>query len=242
MKSSKPSDIFKPFKDLKFLLDKKALSTARRKKNCIEVHRIVKTDIEKESQLFLNAMEGVKPFLNKNITQDLSVAIFEKGVETDTEPETMVMLKHLVESGKGFVVADTPEYMEGLGYKVHPDIAKRLHRGDFAIQGEIDLHGLTAKEAHREFDFFLKEAIRNGKRGVRIIHGRGLSSASKPVLKTKVFQWLTSGPWRKWVIAFSSARLCDGGAGATYVLLRQRPVTKRLRKQKNARLLNFINA
>ncbi len=55
------------------------------------------------------------------------------------------------------------------------------------------------------------------------------------------FQWLASEPWQKWVIAFSSARLCDGGAGAAYVILRQRPVTIRLRKQKNARLLNFIN-
>ncbi|MDP6394410.1 MAG: Smr/MutS family protein [Desulfobacterales bacterium] len=71
--------------------------------------------------------------------------------------------------------------------------------------------------------------------------GCGLSFASKPILKTKVFQWLASEPWRKWVIAFSSARLCDGGAGAAYVLLRQRPVTKRLRKQKNTRLLSFIN-
>ena len=52
MKSSKPSDIFKSFKDLKFLLDKKALSTTRRGENDIEVHRVVKIDIKKESQLF----------------------------------------------------------------------------------------------------------------------------------------------------------------------------------------------
>ena len=52
MKSSKPSDIFKSFKDLKFLFDKKALSTTRRGENDIEVHRVVKIDIKKESQLF----------------------------------------------------------------------------------------------------------------------------------------------------------------------------------------------
>jgi DNA-nicking Smr family endonuclease len=66
---------------------------------------------------------------------------------------------------------------------------------------------------------------------VLIVHGRGLSSPAKPILKTKVIKWLTSGPWRKWVMAFTSARWCDGGAGATYVLLRKRPVTKRFKKK-----------
>jgi len=67
---------------------------------------------------------------------------------------------------------------------------------------------------------------------VMIIHGRGLSSPSEPVLKTRVFQWLQSGPWRKWVMAFASARWCDGGAGATYVLLRKRPLARRHRKKR----------
>jgi len=53
-----------------------------------------------------------------------------------------------------------------------------------------------------------------------------------PVLKSKVYQWLTSSPWHKWVVAFTSARLCDGGAGATYVLFRTRPLTKRFRKKR----------
>jgi DNA-nicking Smr family endonuclease len=67
---------------------------------------------------------------------------------------------------------------------------------------------------------------------ILIIHGRGLSSPADPVLKTKVIQWLSTGPWRKWVMAYASARLCDGGAGATYVLLRNRPATKRMKKKK----------
>jgi len=78
----------------------------------------------------------------------------------------------------------------------------------------------------------LNKSIVAGRRAVLIIHGRGLSSPHEPVLKTKVYQWLTSAPWHKWVIAFTSARLCDGGAGATYVLLRQQPLTKRFRKNK----------
>jgi DNA-nicking Smr family endonuclease len=71
-----------------------------------------------------------------------------------------------------------------------------------------------------------------GKRALLIIHGRGLSSPVKPILKSKVYLWLTTSPWHKWVIAFTSARACDGGAGATYVLLRQKPLSKRLRKKR----------
>lgn len=72
----------------------------------------------------------------------------------------------------------------------------------------------------------------NGKRGVLVIHGRGRSSPSEPVLKKKVIDWLTHGTWRKWVVAYSSARPCDGGAGATYILLRERPVSKRFKKMR----------
>jgi DNA-nicking Smr family endonuclease len=50
-------------------------------------------------------------------------------------------------------------------------------------------------------------------------------------LKTRVIEWLTRGPWRKWVAAYASARLHDGGTGATYVLLRARPVTNRVKKK-----------
>jgi DNA-nicking Smr family endonuclease len=110
-------------------------------------------------------------------------------------------------------------------------VARRLHRGDYSIQARVDLHGLNAMDAKEVFENFLKWAVITDKRGVLVIHGRGLSSPSEPVLKKKVLEWLTRGPWRKWVIAYSSARSCDGGAGATYVLLRTRPVSKRLKRR-----------
>ena len=150
--------------------------------------------------------------------------------EHNPEAEALASLHDLVKDGQGFVISDTPEYMEGIGYGVSPEIARRLHRGDFSIHAHLDLHGLGAEEAYEAFQQFLKEALLCGKSCVLIVHGRGLSSRAEPVLKNKIKEWLTSGPWRKWVIAFTSARACDGGAGATYVLLRQRPVTKRYRK------------
>jgi DNA-nicking Smr family endonuclease len=141
-------------------------------------------------------------------------------------------LRRLIENGSGFVVYDTPEYIEGVGRRAPPGITRRLHRGDFAVQAHLDLHGLTVDAAWEIFDAFMRESIAGGRSGVLVIHGRGLSSPGEPVLKTKVAQWLSSGPWHKWVIAFASARMCDGGSGATYVLLRRSPLGKRHRRRK----------
>jgi DNA-nicking Smr family endonuclease len=148
--------------------------------------------------------------------------------------ETGVMdrLRRLVACGHGFEVSHTPEYMEGRGYNVGREVTRKLYNGDFSIQDHIDLHGLTAADARDAFLAFMESAIANGKRAVLIVHGRGLSSPVAPVLKGKVMSWLTRSAIRKWVLAFTSARACDGGAGATYVLLRLRPVTKRFRKGK----------
>jgi DNA-nicking Smr family endonuclease len=147
--------------------------------------------------------------------------------QPDGSAEDVECLKQLIDTGLGFRVADTPEYMEGIGWAVPPEIARRLHRGDFAVQAHLDMHGLTAAHAREAFDAFMREALLSGKRAVLIIHGRGLSSPAEPVLKTKVNKWLSGGRWRKWVLAFTSARMCDGGAGASYVLLRCRPLKKK---------------
>ena len=183
-----------------------------------------------ERELFLEAMADVEPINRENRIEPICAPCVSIDSESDTEDETLQQLSNLVNSGEGFVIADTPEYIEGTGFNIHPEISKRLHRGDFSIQSHIDLHGFDVEDARKSFEIFLKDSITTGKRAVLVVHGRGLSSPGKPVLKTKVIEWLTRGPWRKWVIAFSSARSCDGGTGATYVLLRQRPLTKRFRK------------
>ncbi len=85
---------------------------------------------------------------------------------------------------------------------------------------------MFVEEAKDIFEEFMKEAILNGDRCVLIIHGRGLSSKHEPVLKNKVREWLEKGPYRKYVLAYCSARPCDGGLGATYVLLSSKPVRK----------------
>ena len=83
-----------------------------------------------------------------------------------------------------------------------------------------------------EFDAFMKASYLSGKRAVLIIHGRGLSSPGEAILKYRVREWLSQSYWRKRVLAYASAQAHDGGAGATYVLFRERPVSKKSGKVK----------
>ena len=133
------------------------------------------------------------------------------------------------------MVSATSEYMEAAGPGIAPEVIRRLHEGHYAVQDYIDLHGMSAHEAEQALHAFIQKALSDDKRNVLVIHGRGLTSPRQPILKNKVYFWLTRGPLRKHVIALASARACDGGAGATYVLLRRRPMTKKLRK--TARLI-----
>lgn len=95
---------------------------------------------------------------------------------------------------------------------------RKLRRGQFAIQGHIDLHGMTTQEAKAHIANFLHECFQRGHRCVRIVHGKGLRSPGQmPVLKPKVNHWLTQ---REEVMAFISTPATDGGTGAIYVLLK----------------------
>ena len=234
MKPSEPSDKIKSFRELKNLLDSESVSLRSYTPEEIieEPNETPALDPDLEKQLFIEAVADVTPLPKATRVSRKTSDKLPKADEDDPDAEVMEQLDNLVKYGSGFDVSNTPEYIEGTGYRVHPTITKRLHQGEFSIQEHIDLHGMSVESAKEAFEAFLKNSILTGKRAVLIVHGRGLSSPVHPVLKTKVYEWLTSGPWRKWVIAFSSARHCDGGAGATYVLLRNRPLTKRYRKKK----------
>ncbi|WP_419656404.1 conserved uncharacterized protein, Smr domain [Desulfosarcina variabilis str. Montpellier] len=143
--------------------------------------------------------------------------------EKDPDAEALEQLKCLVETGSGFVLAHTAEYVEGACSWMPPELFRRLHGGHFAIQGHVDLHGMNVETAQASFNRFMQRAIQSGKRAVLVVHGRGRCSPGRPVLKRNLFKWLTQAPWKRWVIAFTSARSCDGGTGATYILLRKVP-------------------
>jgi DNA-nicking Smr family endonuclease len=96
-------------------------------------------------------------------------------------------------------------------------VLRRLRRGQYRVEAEIDLHGMTVSEAAARLGDFLREARAHGLQCVRVIHGKGLRSGTRgPVLKNTVNALLRrSDP----VLAFASARPLAGGTGATLVLL-----------------------
>lgn len=96
---------------------------------------------------------------------------------------------------------------------------RRLRRGQYRIEGQLDLHGFTADAARVAVAGFLTRARLDGRRCVRIIHGKGRGSRNgRPVLKTQVNHWLRQ---RRDVLGFCSALSTDGGTGAVYVLLKR---------------------
>jgi DNA-nicking Smr family endonuclease len=214
-----------PFESLQRMFDHKGIPPFRLNHQVLQSTEETLLDHPSEEQLFLEAMERVKP-----ITKDQGVAM-DRDEKPDKRPrhiledEALSSLARLVDHGEGFVVSDTPEYIEGTGYNVDQKFPRRLRRGEYSIQAYIDLHGLSAAAAKEAFESFLKASIHSGKRAVLIIHGRGLSSPGEPILKNKIQEWLRQSYWLKRVIAYTSAQPCDGGAGATYVLLRSRPVS-----------------
>jgi DNA-nicking Smr family endonuclease len=126
-------------------------------------------------------------------------------------------------------VANLPEYMEGCVETTNPVTMQKLREGEYSVQRVLDLHGFRADEASEMFQSFIKDAVRSNIRCVKIIHGRGLKSKHEPVLKGRLKEWILRAMHRKWVIAFASSNMRDGGPGATNILLRQQPKKQKLR-------------
>jgi DNA-nicking Smr family endonuclease len=103
---------------------------------------------------------------------------------------------------------------------VPESVLNRLRRGQFVVDAEIDLHGMTGAQAKAALREFVAAATERHMSCVRVVHGKGRRSGPRgPVLKNVVNHWLQRADD---VLAFGSARAVDGGSGAVYVLLRRR--------------------
>ncbi|MGD9765568.1 MAG: Smr/MutS family protein [Candidatus Binatia bacterium] len=183
--------------------------------------------VERDDALFLREVADVRPLSSarKQRVAPAPPAATPRAV-TDPDAEALAELSDLVAGAAEFDIANSVEFVEGAVAGLDPRLVRRLRAGDFAYQAHIDLHGLTAEEARATVDRFLSDAYRKGHRCVLIIHGRGLNSKDQvPVLKSRLAGWLTRGTWARCVLSFTSARPCDGGAGALYVLLRRQRQT-----------------
>ena len=133
--------------------------------------------------------------------------------------EQAVMREALSDEFDVETLLDTDDALSYRRPGIGTDVTRKLRKGGWSIQGQVDLHGLRREEARDALVDFIKDAARMGWRCVRVVHGKGLGSLGKtPVLKGKVQSWLIQ---KQEVLAFVQARPAHGGAGALVVLLAQ---------------------
>ncbi len=117
---------------------------------------------------------------------------------------------------------DTDEALSFRRPGIGPDVVRKLRKGDWSVQAQVDLHSLRTDEAREALGSFVRESFKTGLRCVRVVHGKGLGSPGKvPVLKSKVQSWLIQ---KNQVLAFVQATPAHGGAGALLVLLQSHAV------------------
>jgi len=105
----------------------------------------------------------------------------------------------------------------------------RLKKGKLAVDGKIDLHGMTLAEAHPNLNAFVRDGHARGKRLLLVITGKGKPSSDfgaisqrHGVLRHQVPQWLSMAPLAPLVLQVTQATRRHGGDGAYYVYLRRR--------------------
>ncbi|HET7826454.1 MAG TPA: Smr/MutS family protein [Anaeromyxobacter sp.] len=175
-----------------------------------------------EEELFEEAMAGVRP--TKRGPDVVAPRPPRGAPETFWHPdlEAIDELRAIVSGDAPFDLSDTDEFIEGRIAGLDQHVVRKLRNGEFAVQGHVDLHGMTREEAKRAVELFLRASRHAGKRCVLVVHGRGLHSKDQlPVLKDSLKTWLGTARFTRHVLAFATARPVDGGAGAVYVLLRR---------------------
>ena len=135
--------------------------------------------------------------------------------------EQRVLLESISDDFDVSSLLDTDDALSFRRPGISVEVTRKLRRGVWSIQRQLDLHGLRTDEAREALGQFIREAHKIGLRCVRVVHGKGLGSPGKsPVLKGRVQSWLVQ---KNEVLAFVQARPAEGGAGALVVLLRPSP-------------------
>ncbi len=170
---------------------------------------------DEDSKLFRQAMHDVRPL--RTPARTATPARRRAARARFARAERAAVLAESLATPGPFIETQAGDELLFRRPGIADSILRRLKRGDYRVEGELDLHGLRGTEASAELSRFLQRAVADGLRCVRIIHGKGMRSGPRgPVLKQTVNTLLRrAGP----VLAFTSARPRDGGTGATLVLL-----------------------
>ncbi|HXX47397.1 MAG TPA: Smr/MutS family protein [Myxococcota bacterium] len=177
-------------------------------------------DPDDDDALFAEAVAGV---VRLEQTRRAPTPVYRDPVPlSEREREVIRELDALVSGESPFDPRHSEEFQNGCVPGLDPRVLRRLRKGEFTPQADLDLHGCDAATARRLVEEFVVAAHARGLRCLRIVHGRGNRSPNgEPVLRPSLPRWLARGPARWIVLAYTSAPPTDGGTGATYVLLRR---------------------
>ena len=171
---------------------------------------------EAERNLFTRAVGKVAPIINQERVWSPSKRPSTRPLQHDLDDDA-VMYESMSDEFDISTLLDADDQLSFRRLGIGTDITRKLRKGEWSIQGQIDLHGLRSDEARNAMGQFIRDAKRMGWRCVRVVHGKGLGSPGKePVLKSKVQRWLVQ---KNEVLAFVQAKPSDGGGGALLVLL-----------------------
>jgi DNA-nicking Smr family endonuclease len=171
---------------------------------------------EAERNLFTRAVGQVQPIAAKPRVQVNIPAPVPRRLQQDID-DAAALQESMSDEFDVSTLLDVDDQMSFRRSGIGTDVTRKLRKGEWSIQGQIDLHGLRSDEARNAVGQFIRDAKRMGWRCVRVVHGKGLGSPGKePVLKSKVQRWLVQ---KNEVLAFVQAKPSDGGAGALVVLL-----------------------
>jgi DNA-nicking Smr family endonuclease len=171
---------------------------------------------EAERNLFTRAVGKVAPIANQERVWSPPQRLTPRPLQQDLDDEA-VMHESMSDEFDISTLLDADDQLSFRRPGIGTDVTRKLRKGEWSIQGQIDLHGLRSDEARNAMGQFIRDAKRMGWRCVRVVHGKGLGSPGKePVLKSKVQRWLVQ---KKEVLAFVQAKPSDGGGGALLVLL-----------------------
>ncbi|MCC6808326.1 MAG: Smr/MutS family protein [Deltaproteobacteria bacterium] len=179
---------------------------------------------ESDDDAFLKAMSGVRRMepdgKGEVVRKPAAEKIAQAARAADEEVDALVDLASAIDP-ESALEANPGELFAARGLDAR--IVKRLMKGGFPLDAQVDLHGLRRIEAERKVESFIKQSRAQKLRAVLVITGRGLNSeAGGPVLKDAVHRLLTKGALVRFVLAVAPAIPEHGGEGACYVLLRRR--------------------
>jgi DNA-nicking Smr family endonuclease len=171
----------------------------------------------REQTLFATAVGAVVP-LKKSATPALARARPPAVARQRQRDEAAALAESISDAFDAESLLETDDALSFRRRGIGLDVVRKLRRGVWVIQDEIDLHGLRSDGARERVGGFVRDSARAGLRCIRVVHGKGLGSPGRePVLKAKVKSWLVQ---RSEVLAFTHARPADGGHGALIVLLK----------------------